>query len=97
MRRAGGWADRQKNMTELIVAFRNFANAPKKKSIRMQVGHSPCNEMQILAQVQTHALSSMHCYYNPHTRPRASQQASPEMSEAHMSLITLHIYLQPQT
>ena len=26
-----GWTDRQAGMTELIVAFRNFADAPKKK------------------------------------------------------------------
>jgi hypothetical protein len=26
---AGSWTDRQTDMTELIVAFRNFANAPK--------------------------------------------------------------------
>jgi hypothetical protein len=26
---AGGWTDRRTDMTKLIVAFRNFANAPK--------------------------------------------------------------------
>jgi len=30
---AGGWADRQAHMTKLIVAFHNFANAPKKWSL----------------------------------------------------------------
>ena len=69
-----------------------------KKLIRMQVGHSPCNEMQNLAKVQTHALSSKHCY-NPHSRPRASQLANPEMSEVpHQACnFTCMLYLQLQT
>ena len=27
----GGWTDRRTDMTQLIVAFRNFANEPKNK------------------------------------------------------------------
>jgi len=91
--RMGGQTDRHDGANNRFSQFRKRA---KKKSIRMQVGHSPCNEMQNLAKVQTLALSSTHCY-NPHTRPRASQPASPEMSEGPMSLATLHMYLPPQT
>jgi hypothetical protein len=35
--RAAGRTDRQTDMTRLIVAFRNFANAPKKKCYRNDV------------------------------------------------------------
>jgi len=36
-RRMGRKTENQVDMTELIVAFRSFANAPKKKSIREEV------------------------------------------------------------
>jgi len=50
-RRADGWTDEQTDMTKLIIAFRNFANAPKiKKKILYLCPFPPVTGLQNILQ-----------------------------------------------
>jgi hypothetical protein len=61
--RAGGWRDRQTDMTKLIVAFRNFANAPNGQRKRERMSVPWMSFEQVMSVPATDALNAWPLYH----------------------------------